>query len=60
LAQQGFDIISGKDGEERLELAIENVADLVITESKMPLMNGRETAACAQATRRAARFIRCC
>ena len=36
LAQQGFEIISGKDGEERLELAIENVPDLVITDSEMP------------------------
>jgi len=42
LAQQGFEIISGKDGEEGLELAIENVPDLVITDSEMPLMNGRD------------------
>ena len=42
LAQQGFEIISGKDSEERLELAIENVPDLVITDSEMPLMNGRD------------------
>ena len=42
LAQQGFEIISGKDGEEGLELAIENLPDLVITDSEMPLMNGRD------------------
>ena len=42
LAQQGFEIISGKDGEEGLELAIENIPDLVITDSEMPLDDGRD------------------
>ena len=52
LAQQGFEIISGKDGEEGLELAIENVPDLVITDSEMPLPERPRPDARAQATRR--------
>ena len=42
LAQQGFEIIAGENGQEGLDLAIENVPDLVITDSEMPLMNGRD------------------
>jgi CheY-like chemotaxis protein len=53
LAQQSFEIISGKDGEEGLELAIENVPDLVITDSEMPLLERPRPDARAQATRRA-------
>ena len=42
LAQQGFEIIPGADGREGFELAIEHVPDLVITDSEMPEMNGRD------------------
>ncbi len=42
LAQQGFDVVSGNDGEEGLKLAIEHEPDLVITDSEMPVMNGRD------------------
>jgi DNA-binding response OmpR family regulator len=42
LAQQGFEIISGENGEEGLALAISSSPDLVITDSEMPLMNGRD------------------
>ena len=37
---RGFD--AGADGREGFELAIEHVPDLVITDSEMPEMNGRD------------------
>ncbi len=42
IAQQGFEVITAEDGQQGLELALEHLPDLVITDSEMPVMNGRD------------------
>ena len=42
IAQQGFEVIAAADGRQGLELALEHLPDLVITDSEMPEMNGRD------------------
>lgn len=42
LLQQGFQVISAVNGQEGLELAIEYAPDLIVTDSEMPVMNGRD------------------
>jgi class 3 adenylate cyclase len=42
LSQQGFRVLGAADGQAGLELAIEQVPDLVVTDSEMPVMNGRD------------------
>ncbi len=40
----GYEVLTARDGEEGLQLAIEHVPDLVITDYQMPLMSGVELA----------------
>jgi DNA-binding response OmpR family regulator len=42
LSQQGFEVIPAADGQEGLAQAMKHVPDLVITDSEMPIMNGRD------------------
>ena len=42
LSQQGFDVVTAADGQEGLEVAIEQEPALVITDLDMPIMNGRD------------------
>ena len=42
LSQQGFEVITGEDGENGLELALLHKPDLVVTDFDMPKMNGRD------------------
>lgn len=42
LAQQGFEVITGLDGKNGLELAQLHHPDLIVTDFDMPVMNGRE------------------
>ena len=42
IAQQGFEVITAEDGKQGLDLALEHLPDLVITDSEMPEMNGRD------------------
>ena len=42
LLQQGFQVIDAANGQEGLDLAIEHAPDLVVTDSEMPVMNGRD------------------
>ena len=42
LTRAGFDVITAEDGEEALELALEECPDVVITDFQMPIMNGLE------------------
>jgi CheY-like chemotaxis protein len=42
LEQQGFEIAAAEDGQIGLNKAIEWLPDLVITDSEMPVMNGRD------------------
>lgn len=42
LRQQGFEVLEAADGLEGLEIAVQAVPDLVITDSEMPEMNGRD------------------
>ncbi|MDF1701778.1 MAG: response regulator [Planctomycetota bacterium] len=42
LQKEGFDVLAGAHGGEGLELAIEHWPDLVVTDSEMPVMNGRD------------------
>ncbi len=41
LEHQGFDVRSAKNGELGLELVLEDAPDLIITDSDMPVMDGR-------------------
>ncbi len=42
LTRAGYDVITAEDGEEALELALEHLPDLLITDFQMPLMTGLE------------------
>lgn len=42
LTRGGYEVITAEDGEEALELAIEQCPDVVITDFQMPIMNGLE------------------
>ena len=42
LQKSGYEIITAEDGEEGLEVALENEPDLVITDYQMPFMSGLE------------------
>ena len=42
LSQQGFEVLTGDDGENGLDLARLHKPDLVVTDFDMPKMNGRE------------------
>lgn len=42
LAQSGFDILTAFDGKEALELAENNVVDLILLDMRMPVMDGIE------------------
>jgi len=46
----GYEVLTARDGEEGLQLAIEHVPDLVITDYQMPLMSGVELARKLKAT----------
>jgi CheY-like chemotaxis protein/class 3 adenylate cyclase len=41
LEKQGFDVRSGKNGQFGLDLVLEDAPDLIITDSDMPVMDGR-------------------
>ncbi|TVQ77864.1 MAG: response regulator [Phycisphaeraceae bacterium] len=45
LGNAGYDIITANDGEEALELALQDPPDLVITDLQMPYMSGVELCA---------------
>jgi two-component system phosphate regulon response regulator PhoB len=40
LTRAGYDVITAEDGEEALELALEELPDVVITDFQMPIMTG--------------------
>lgn len=42
IQQQGFEVLTAEDGKQGLERALEHLPDLVITDSEMPEMNGRD------------------
>ena len=42
LSNAGYEIITAEDGEEGLEVAVEQTPDLVITDFQMPFMTGLE------------------
>ena len=42
LAQQGFDVHEAENGKVGLDLALQLVPDLIVTDSEMPVMNGRD------------------
>lgn len=45
LGNAGYDILTAHDGEEALELALQELPDLVITDLQMPYMSGVELCA---------------
>jgi len=42
LSQQGFHVIAAENGRIGLDMAIEHAPELVVTDSEMPIMNGRD------------------
>ena len=40
LTRAGYDVITAEDGEEALELALEELPDVLITDFQMPIMTG--------------------
>ncbi|HAI11269.1 MAG TPA: response regulator [Phycisphaerales bacterium] len=42
LTRAGYDVITAEDGEEALEMALEELPDVVITDFQMPIMTGLE------------------
>lgn len=42
LAQQGFDVHEAENGKVGLDLALKLTPDLIVTDSEMPVMNGRD------------------